>query len=95
VYIRVNIALVRNVPNTDHGTLDVTTKAVYVNGSPGTWTVSTPPMTKVKDLNSALSASDVTISAVGDVLSVMVTNSAVNAVDWSGYVQMTVERQQA
>lgn len=78
--------------NTDTGTFEISARATYATGAPGTWTVS--PLTfSSSNLSTPVNASTMTVTSVGDVLYVDVANAAVSSIDWSGLVQITYEKQ--
>jgi hypothetical protein len=96
--IRASFALMRSSgggANTDHGVYEIVVRAVYATGGPGTWTIASPLVYESKDLAAALAASTVAVTSSGDGLRVTVTNNAVSSIDWSGFVQMTYEKQLA
>jgi hypothetical protein len=98
LYFKGYIALMRNSgggANTDHGTYEFVARAAYSAGAPGTWTVASPLVYESKDLSAALAASAVTVTSAGDSIYATVTNNAVSSVDWSGFVQVTYEKQLA
>jgi hypothetical protein len=85
----------RNGVNVDYGTCEIVGRAVYSSGAPGSWTIKSPLICDIKDLDAALAVSTVTLTTAADVLNVTVTNAAITSVDWSGLIQVTLEKQLA